>query len=69
MNDEFENWFKRVRQETDDAFQTVGTEIRARVNVLCNEAKFDDAKELDNAYNVINKYFGNKLDFKMGDKK
>lgn len=69
MNDEFENRIKRIRQEIDDAFQTVGSEIRTRLIVLALAGEFNDAKELENAYDVINKHFGNKLGSKTGDKK
>lgn len=62
-------WIELVNKQTDDAFQTIGILVRAKIELLCNAGKFEEAKEIENAYDVINKHFDNKLDFKAGDKK
>lgn len=41
-------------KEIDDAFETVGIIIRAKINRLCNELKHDEADELYKALNLIN---------------
>lgn len=69
MEFNYQKWIETVNKETDDAFQTVGILVRAKIELLCNAGKFEEAKELQLAYDVINKHFDNKLDFKTGDKK
>ena len=54
----------KVRLEVEDAFQTVGVMIRAKKERLCNQGRFNEAEELEKAYNVINNNFNNALDFK-----
>lgn len=50
------------QEERKDAFQTVGIEVRAKIEELCNKYKFDEAQALKNAYITINLYCGNKLE-------
>ena len=54
----------KIRLEVEDAFQTVGVMIRARKERLCNQGRFDEAEELEKAYNVVNNNFNNALNFK-----
>lgn len=35
--------------EIEDAFKTVGIIIRAKIERLCNEGKYEEAQELENA--------------------
>ena len=53
------------KDEIKDAFQTVGIIIRAKINDLCNQQKFIEAEELQEAYDTINEHFDNKLTFKQ----
>lgn len=41
-------------KEVEDAFQTVGIIVRAKIERLCNEKKFEEAKELEQALIKIN---------------
>lgn len=41
-------------KEIEDAFQTVGIMVRAKINRLWNEGEFDKAKELEEALIKIN---------------
>ena len=50
--------------EVTDAYQTVGILLRARMGKLCNEQKYEQAEELQMAYDIINKYNDNILDWK-----
>jgi len=50
-----------TKDEIEDAFQTVGIIIRAKINDLCNQRKFNEAEEIQEAYDTINKHFDNKL--------
>lgn len=54
----------KAEKEIEDAFLTVGIMIRAKVNELCNEYKFDNAQEILDAYEVLNKYFDDKLQWR-----
>lgn len=45
---------QHIDKEIDDAFETVGIIIRAKINRLCNELKYDEAAELDKALILIN---------------
>ena len=45
---------QHIDKEIDDAFETVGIIIRAKINRLCNELKHDEAAELDKALILIN---------------
>lgn len=45
---------KQYTEEFNDAFETVGIIIRAKINRLCNELKHDEAEELYKALNLIN---------------
>lgn len=45
---------QHIDKEIDDAFETVGIIIRAKINRLCNELKHDEAEELYKALNLIN---------------
>lgn len=53
------------KEEIDDAFQTIGIIIRAKINDLCNQQRFIEAEEIQEAYDKINEYFDNKLTFKQ----
>lgn len=53
-----------IKKEIEDAFLTVGIMIRAKVNELCNEHKFEDAQKILDAYEVLNKYFDDKLQWR-----
>lgn len=50
------------QEERKDAFQTVGIEVRAKIEELCNKYKFEEAQALKDAYRTINQYCGNKLE-------
>ena len=50
------------QEEIKDAFQTVGIEVRAKIEELCNKYKFEEAQALKNAYRTINQYCGNELE-------
>lgn len=50
--------------EITDAYQTVGILLRAKINILCNEGKFFQARELQRCYDIINKHTDNSLDWK-----
>lgn len=41
-------------KEIEDAFQTVGIIVRAKIERLCNEQKFEEAKKLEKALVEIN---------------
>ena len=41
--------------EIEDAFKTCGIIIRAKIERLCNEGKYEEAQELEKALNIINK--------------
>lgn len=45
---------QHIDKEIDDAFETVGIIVRAKINRLCNELKHDEAEELYKALNLIN---------------
>lgn len=45
---------QHIDKEIDDAFETVEIIIRAKINRLCNELKYDEAAELDKALILIN---------------
>lgn len=55
----------RLKLEVEDAFQTVGIMIRAKIEKMCNERKFDEAQKLEDAYKVVNENFNGALDFKV----
>lgn len=55
---------EQLKQEVEDAFETVGVMIRAKKERLCNQGRFNEAEELEKAYNVVNDNFNNALDFK-----
>lgn len=50
------------QEERKDAFQTVGIEVRAKIEEFCNKHEFGKAQALKNAYRTINQYCGNKLE-------
>lgn len=50
----FKGGFPNAGTEIEDAFQTVGTIIRAKIERLCNDGKYEEAKELENALITIN---------------
>ena len=45
---------QKIDEEIDDAFETVGIIVRAKIERLCNEKKFIEAQELENALIIIN---------------
>ena len=45
---------QHIDKEINDAFETVGIIVRAKINRLCNELKHDEAEELYKALNLIN---------------
>lgn len=42
--------------ELKDTFESMGIYVRAKINRLCNDGKFEEAKELQEALSVINKH-------------
>ena len=46
--------YQKSAEEIEDAFQTVGVMIRAKIDRLCNENKYEEAKELERALIIIN---------------
>lgn len=53
FNQKIDGYYSSAR-EIEDAFQAVGIIVRAKINRLCNEEKFDEAKELEEALIKIN---------------
>ena len=49
-----EGGFQNAGKEIEDAFQTVGIIVRAKIERLCNEEKYEEAKELERALITIN---------------
>ena len=49
-----EGGFQNASKEIEDAFQTVGIIVRAKIERLCNEEKYDEAEELEKALITIN---------------
>lgn len=49
-----EGGFRKAGDELEDAFQTVGIIVRAKIERLCNEEKYEEAKELEKALITIN---------------
>ena len=45
---------QQTTKEFDDAFQTVGIIVRAKINRLCNENKYEEAEKLEKALIEIN---------------
>ena len=45
---------QNINPEIDDAFETVGIIIRAKIERLCNNAEYIAAKELEDALIKIN---------------
>ena len=45
---------QKIDNEIDDAFETVGIIVRAKIERLFNENKFIEAQELENALIIIN---------------
>ena len=41
-------------KEVEDAFKTVGIVVRAKIEWLCSERRYEEAKELENALITIN---------------
>ena len=46
--------YQKSAEEIEDAFQTVGVMIRAKIDRLFNENKYEEAKELERALIIIN---------------
>ena len=42
------------RIEAEEAFKTVGIVVRAKIERLCNERRYEEAKELEKALITIN---------------
>lgn len=59
----------KIKLEVEDAFQTVGVMIRAKMERLCNQGRFEEAEELEKAYNVVNNNFNDLMSFKQEGKK
>ena len=49
-----EGGFQNAGKEIEDAFQTLGIIVRAKIERLCNEEKYEEAKELERALITIN---------------
>ena len=49
-----EDGFQKASAEIEDAFQTVGIMVRAKIERLCNDEKYEEAKELEKALITIN---------------
>ena len=49
-----EDGFQKASAEIEDAFQTVGIMVRAKIERLCNDEKYEEAKELEKALISIN---------------
>lgn len=49
------------KDEIKDAFITVGIELRAKMEELSNARQIKEAKEIEKAYEIINKYFDDAL--------
>ena len=49
-----EGGFQNAGKEIEDAFQTVGIIVSAKIERLCNEEKYEEAKELERALITIN---------------
>ena len=49
-----EDGFQKAGAEIEDAFQTVGIMVRAKIERLCNDEKYEEAKELEKALITIN---------------
>lgn len=49
-----EDGFQKASAEIEDAFQTVGIMVRAKIERLCNDKKYEEAKELEKALITIN---------------
>ena len=45
---------QNINPEIDDAFETVGIIVRAKIERLCNNAEYIAAKELEDALIKIN---------------
>ena len=41
-------------KEAEEAFKTVGIVVRAKIERLCSEKRYEEAKELENALITIN---------------
>lgn len=41
-------------KEAEEAFKTVGIVVRAKIERLCNERRYEEAKELEKALITIN---------------
>ena len=41
-------------KEAEEAFKTVGIVVRAKIERLCNERRYEEAKELEKALTTIN---------------
>ena len=41
-------------KEAEEAFKTVGIVVRAKIERLCNEGRYEEAKELEKALITIN---------------
>lgn len=50
------------QEKRKDAFQTVGIEVRAKIEGFCNNHEFMKANALQCAYDTINEYCENKLE-------
>ena len=46
--------YQKAAEEIEDAFQTVGIVVRSKIERLCNEDKYEEAKKLEEALIIIN---------------
>lgn len=57
-----------MTREEYDIWQSAGIFIRSRIEGLCNDRRFIEAEELEQAYKCINEHFDNALDFDINFK-
>ena len=55
------------KDEIKDAFITVGIELRAKMGELSNARQIKEAREIEKAYEIINKYFDDALMWPEGE--
>ena len=51
--------------EKKEAYRKVGAYLREELHSLRKENRLNEAKELGNAYDIINKYTNNSLDLRF----
>ena len=58
-----------ISELENEAYQKVGIYLRDKLHSLRKENRLIEAKELGNAYDIINKYTNNSLDLKENKEK